>query len=158
MLIKTHKDWEIDSLMPMPRPFDIPGTRFYPFIELTLNCYLFHVDLLPYPPNEEEPALERRFIATDIKQALRLVGDKNVKEFSLSLQTRRCDNENEEYHISTIIEIVQAEDEAGQISYVYICKDGKREIDSPLATTEEELYNKCTIYLDGQKPSSPDNQ
>lgn len=151
MLLQTHEDWEIDD--PALKTFDPPGTRLYPFINLSINVHLFHVDVLPYPKDEHDFALMLRFIATDILQALILVDEDHVKEFSLSLQSRRCDNENGEYRISTLTEVFQAEDSAGQLSHVYVCKDGKRFIDSPLASSEDDLFNIRSIYVEGKKPS-----
>lgn len=151
MFFKTHEDWEIKD--PSLKIFEAPGTRYYPFIELSLNFNLFHVDILPHYDDEDGFAPMLRFIATDIRQALILVDDKHVNKFSISLQSRRCDNANGEYCISTLSEVLEAEDSAGQLAHIYVCKDGKRVIDSSLASTESELFNARSVYIDGRKPS-----
>lgn len=151
MFFQTHEAWEVES--PSLGIFDPPGIRYYPLIELSLNFNLFHVDVLPHSDNEEDIAPTRRFIAADIKQALILIDDKRVKEFNISLQSRRCDNSDGEYCISTLSEVLEAEDSAGQLAHIFVCKDGKRIIDSPLASTESELFNVRSVYVDGRKPS-----
>ena len=152
MLINTHEDWEIDN--PALKLFDPPGTRIYPFVEISINCHLFHVDIRTHPTKDDGYMPCMRFIATDIIQAFIMVDDDSVKEFSISLQSRRCDNENDEYQISSINEILQAEETCGQKVYIYICKNGKRVIDTSLGSSEDELSNIKSIYQHGKMPSS----
>ncbi len=158
MFIETHEDWEID-IPGLKQLYGDSGVRTYPIVKFSMNCYLFHVDIESYLP-EEKISMGNRYLAADIEQSLALINNANanandkVEDFSISIQTRRCDNKNDEYHISTILEVIEGEDSAGQRSYIYVCKDGKRVMDSPLASLEKELSNIKTIYIHGEKPIS----
>jgi hypothetical protein len=152
MLIKTNEQWEIKD-HPI-KFFDSPGTRIYPLIELSLNSHLFHVDILPKPSGSDDVALWHRFITADLEQAFVIVEEDLIDEFNISIQTRRCDNEDHDYKINTILEILTGKETAGQTSYVFICKNGKRIIDSAMGESEDDLKDLKVIYKNGQKPSS----
>jgi len=148
MYIETNKDWEID--LPGYNKLSPPGTRIYPFVDVSGTSLLFHVDVLVHSTDDDDDddcMFWKRFITTDIIQAFILIDDDHVNEFKISLQR----SEKHEYIISMITEVLQAEDSAGQISYVFVCKDGKRVLYSSLAESEQELKNKKSIYRHGEK-------
>ena len=148
MIIQTHEDWEIVN--SSFKIFDPPGTRIYPCIEISINAFLFHVDILTNS-NDDDFVPWRRFIAAGLTQAFIIVDDDHVKEFRISLQSRRGDNH--EYQISTIIEILEATEPCGQKVLIYICEDGKRVIDTSMGSEEKELTKVKSIYQHGKKPA-----
>lgn len=145
MLLKTHESWQSKS--DVDAMFGEIGCRRYPFFELVLNTDLFHVDVLP---KHEDPAqqLWTRFLVADLKDVLYLLGNDDFEKVRVSLQSRRCDNDDGEYAISTISEIIQGADEHGQISVVYKCRNGRSYSSSFSSVKEDDLLDKKTIYFD----------
>lgn len=143
MFFRTHGDWENKCF---PRNIYHPlGERLYPVIGLTLNSYLFHIDILQKQNNECE--IWSRFLTLDIRQALTFTSNDKIEDFEISLQTRRCDNDNQEFGISTILEAFSAKDAEDQTVYIYKCKNNRTVIDSFLGETEEkQLSDINRIY------------
>ncbi len=147
----TNEQWEVKN--EFFKAMSPPGTRMYPIVELSLNYMIFHVDMLAYDPpgpddgpDDEPGGCWKRLMTIDIDCLLDAIHRAPYDELTVSLQSRRCDNDNDEYGISTIQEIIEAEDSAGQRSFVYVCVDGKRHINSALANNEDELKNKKVVY------------
>lgn len=148
-MFQTHESWErkfefLDAI------FGDKGLRRYPLVELSLNSSLFHIDALTKPIDEGDIQGWGRYIATDLSEVLQFISSCSdvYEEIHISLQSRRCDNDDDEYGISTITEIIEAVDSADQIAHIFCCKNGKRYVDCALVETEDELRNKKTIYRD----------
>jgi hypothetical protein len=115
----------------------------YPFVSLSSNGNIYLVDV----KTETENGLDyiNRYMFGSVSDAIKYLDHEKIKDSAVSLLSRRCDN-NGNYDVSDLIEIIEAKDAAGQTSYVLCCKNGKRYIDSPLAYTEGELSEAKTIY------------
>lgn len=157
LLLKTHESWQVKSDRDFR--FDNPGDCRYRLFEVVLNMYLFHVDILP---KHEDPCqqLWSRFIFCDIGDVLPFIGRADLEEVRISLQSRRCDNDDKEYAISTISEIIECKDETDQPVHIYRCKSGKSYISCTSNSEIDDLVEKKTIYIQSNntkkkmKPSS----
>lgn len=150
MFFQTHETWE-RKFEVLDAIFGDKGLRRYPLVQLTLNCNLFHIDALTKPINEGDAQMGTRFIAADLSEVLQFISSCSdiYEEIHISLQSTRHDNNNDdEYGISTIAEIIEAVDSAGQTAHIFCCKNGKRYVDCALAESEDKLRNKKTIYRD----------
>ncbi len=141
MYFEIQKEWEIES--PFDQLFEGPEKRRFPLVELSHNFNVFIVDA--EIKEDENCTFVNRFMFGSIHDTLMFINQEIFKSICISLLSRRCDN-NGEYSVSDIIEIIEAKDEAGQISHIYCCKNGKRYIDSALANSEEELTSFKTVY------------
>lgn len=150
MFFQTHETWE-RKFEVFDAIFGDKGLRRYPLVQLTINCNLFHIDALTRPKTEDDVQMLVRFIATDLSEVLQFMSSCNdaYEEIHISLQSTRHDNDDDEYGISIITEIIEALDSADQIAHIFCCKNGKRYVDCSLAETENVLRHKKTIYLDG---------
>lgn len=149
MFFQTHETWE-RKFEVFDAIFGDKGLRRYPIVQLTLNCNLFHIDALTKPINEGDAQMGTRFIAADLSEVLQFISSCSdvYEEIHISLQSTRDDNDDDEYGISTIMEIIEAMDSANQIAYIFCCKNGKRYVECALAESEDKLRNKKTIYRD----------
>lgn len=149
MYIETNEDWEIEN--DVVKELNPPGTKFYHMVKFFGNFFLFHLDLWVSESKDEEMKYCQRFLISDIQTLLDILLTLDSDEFEISLQSRKCDNKNDEYDISTLTKIIKAYDSANQISYIYVCINGQRYIESALADTESELTNKETVYFQTKK-------
>ncbi len=141
MYFEIQKEWESES--PIDKLFGGPEKRRFPLVELSLNFNIFLVDA--EVENEDGCIFVNRFMFGSVHDTLQFIDQAVFKGSCISLLSRRCDN-NGEYSVSDLMEIIEAKDEAGQMSHIYCCKDGKRYIDSSLASSEQELTDLKTVY------------
>jgi len=142
MYFEAQKDWEIDSALFSV--FGGPEKRRFPLIELSMNLNILLVDAkIEY---EDEGVFVHRFMFGSVDDALKFISQPLIKDCEISLLSRRCDNEGD-YGVSDLVEIIQAKDEAGQLSHIFCTKNGKKYIDSALASSEDELKEFETIYF-----------
>jgi hypothetical protein len=140
MIFEARDEWEIDdTTIPLLAE---KGVRYYPFIKVSLNFIIFHVDFIR--KNEE---YWERYMFYSVSDVLALLGQKDFDKISISLQSRRCDNEDNEYGVSTIKEIIKAEDKNHKTVYMFHCKNDKTYMESHACANLEELTNKRVIYI-----------
>ncbi len=134
----VQKDWENHKIK-------WGGTEIlsYPLVELSANGNIFLVDA--EIEIEEGETLVNRYILGSVIDTLRFINQKIIKDSKITLLSTRCDNEDD-YGISDLVEIIEAKDEADQISYILCCKNGRTYIDSALANSKDELNDHKTIY------------
>lgn len=126
------------------------NSKYYPFVELTLNVNVFIVKL--DVEHQDEEVLRTTLFFTEFQHVLDCVQTSWVKDFSVSLLTPEYQNDGQ-YKISDLVKVYQAKDEAEQEAFLFVCIDGNRYIDSALAESEEELILGDVIYFRSEKTS-----
>ena len=143
MYLKTFEEWEY--INEATKAFNPPNSRLYPLVQLTENGMLFHIDIV-LPDLDSDRTFNERIIISNIVELFKFIKQAPSLNFLISLQSRKEDNENEEYDISTINKIISAKDSNGQLSYIYECANGKNYIDNSITKTENEIsYPKTTV-------------
>lgn len=140
MIFETMEEWEIRD--PIIKLLADKGVRRYPCIRLALNFIVFHVDFICKGDD-----FGQRYIFSSIRDFLTILRQSEYEKFTVSLQSRRCDNEDNEYGISTIKDIIKAKDKYDQTVYIIRCKNGKTYLDSHTTDNEKELTDKKVIYI-----------
>lgn len=144
MYFEAQNDWEIDS--SIFSVFGGPKKRRFPLIELSMNLSILLVDAEIEYEDEDAAVFVHRFMFGSVHDALKFISQPTIKESKISLLSRRCDNEGD-YGVSDLVEIIQAKDEADQLAHIFCVKNGKKYIDSALASSEDELKEFETIYF-----------
>lgn len=144
MIIIARSEWEVKE-----DPFFVlsptnSGERRYRFVAIALNSILFHVDI--YPEAADDYSCVRRYIHSEIEDVVAQIRQNDYVNIWISLQKRRDDNENGEYSISTITDIIVGKDTFGQRCYIYKCLDGTTYIDSPSELDENKIEYKKLVY------------
>jgi hypothetical protein len=151
MFFQTYRDFEANN--KALNSLAGPEAVFYPFFEVILNDFIYHVDATIQSPDNDEENVNNRYIFSDIIQVFHFVNMKSVSDFNISIQLPRYYNEEDhEYSISTVVEIFKAEDSTGRHCFVFHCKDGKK-VTGPFSFSNQKLTNLHSIYKEGQKPS-----
>ena len=140
MIFETREEWESKS--PISPLLAEKGVRHYPFIRVSLNCIIFHVDFIR--KNEE---CWERYMFSSVSDVLKVLGQNDFDKISISLLSRRCDNEDNEYGVSTIKEIIKAKDKNHKTVYMFRCKNDKTYLESHASADIEELTDKKVIYI-----------
>ena len=143
MFFETKDDWEITpSLLPHLYSADI---KIYGIVQLNLNSFLFHVDILSQSDDSWT-----RYLTLELNHAIDIIRGDKIKESRISLQTRLNLTGKEDYCIHQIKEILRAKDAADQEAHVYICMDGTRIVAAGFGTENEFTHIK-SIYKYGQR-------
>ncbi|WP_148206096.1 hypothetical protein [Geobacter metallireducens] len=93
--------------------------------------------------HEEEGPYWNRVMVNSVHDVLYAAG--TLDNFKVSLFSPRYQNEDDEMSVSTITEIIEAEEE-GHKAYIFKCKNGKTYLETSLGYTEDQLKNKKTLY------------
>lgn len=141
MYFEVQKNWEVTN--PVYTALIGPETRLFPVVELAFDCKIYLVNISV--EDQEGETLTRQFIFGSVSEALALMGRPEIKNSTISLLSRRRDNDGH-YNISDILEIIEGKETNGKTSYSLICENGKKYIDSPFAKSENELTECKTIY------------
>ena len=136
---EVQNDWE-------SRRMKWGGTEIlsYPLVELSIDGNIFFVDA-KIEIEEGEPPIANRYILGSVIDTLRFINQKFIKDSKITLLSTRRDNEGD-YGISDLVEIIEAKDKADHITYILCCKNGRTYIDSALANSKDELTDYKTIY------------
>ncbi len=144
MYFEAQKDWEIEIDNSLFAVFGEPEKRRFPLIELSLNLKILLVDVeIEY---EDDGVFVHRYMFGSVDDALKFISQPRIKDSEISLLSRRCDNAGD-YGVSDLVEIIQAKDEADQLSHIFCAKNGKKYIDSALAYSEDDLKEFKTVYF-----------
>ncbi len=143
MYFKINRNWEID-FGGVDAIFGEPTAKRYPCVALSLNIYLFHVDV-HYFNTEEQYCFVDRWIFSSIDYVLSNLDNPEISNIVISLQSRRKQNRGSEYEICTLVKIDKITSKEGAISYRYECNNGKKYYD--YESTINELNNIETVYL-----------
>ena len=138
MSFEVLKKWEDTS--PIHELF--PGgenIRTFPIVKLTMNMNVFLIDI-------ETEELHERFFMSSVSDLMNFIAQFGPAKFSVSLLSRRCDNDGQ-YSVADLSEIIEAKDKAGQPAHIFHCQDGKMYIDSFLAESESDLNSLKTVYF-----------
>lgn len=143
-MLQTHKSWELESRgQLLGALFNQPGLRHYPCVEIPLNLHLFHIDVVfGEKPLDDQPW--SRFIFDQLFDVLKFIERDDVVDLRMSLQSKRCGNE--EYTMSQIIEILEGKNRDGHKTYLYKCSNHINHVDSHIVKSENELSEIRTIW------------
>lgn len=140
MIFETRQEWEVRD--PNIQLLGGAGVRRYPFVRVSLNFILFHVDFIL-----EGEDFWQRYIFFSVHDVLAALQQKDIKTINVSLQSRRCDNKDNEYCISTINEIVKIIDKYNQPMYIFNCKNGKTYYGSDSNCLNDVNSDKEVVYF-----------
>lgn len=146
MIFSTRAEWEIKDPMLKALGQD-ESVRNYPFIEITLNVPLFHVDIR-FPYEDEEITGWRRFIMQDIEHVKQLISQKEIIEYDIYLETPRDINNKgsvERHKVKRLSRIIRGEDENDCMVEAYIFADGDSYIDGEIKSIDE-IKNAKVIF------------
>lgn len=141
---EAYEEWKLDS--SIFSLFSGPEKYHFPCIQFSLNVNSFLLDTVI--KGEDDMILGQRYIFGSIKDVLNFMTHSDIEESTISLLSPRHENDGE-YAISDIIEVLQAFDSANQSAYIFCCKNKKRYIDSALDRNESDLRNFKTVYKQG---------
>ncbi|WP_214173546.1 hypothetical protein [Geomobilimonas luticola] len=115
-------------------------------MELGLNLKLFHVDVHHKLDDDGMSYCDRWIFAQleDMFEAIESAAQ--AEKITISLQSRRCDNPDNEYSISTITKIIKGEDANGQVCYVFKCLNGKSYMQPCIDIQEDQILNPRVVY------------
>tara|TARA_B100000929_G_scaffold185651_1_gene147015 strand:- start:5215 stop:5664 length:450 start_codon:yes stop_codon:yes gene_type:complete len=142
-MLKAKREWEVEDVTN--KIFGDDGCRTFPFIEVSMNCMLYLVDI--EVEGEDDWRLTRRFICTTMNEVTQLIRVHEVLDHKLALLSRRCDNESDIYSVDDVVRIVVAEDKNECRGGIIECENGKkyfdhiREEDGPFKTVNV-LYDR----------------
>ena len=102
--------------------FDQPGLHIYPFVEVPLNTYLFHLDVAPVG----DLSRWQRFVFDNIQTALDFTQAEELQEFRIYAQSPRVPNTD--YHLRRVVEISKATAITGEVVYRFSYADGSEAI------------------------------
>lgn len=141
----VHENWKWEIKIPEALGGDM-GESHYHFVKMMGNDYIFHIDVSYLDASDPDLTWTDRILTPNITLALGFIATNDFTASSITLQPPRHKNSDREYSLIPIVEVFEAKDSAGQQSFVFVCKDGSRYIDSPIAKTEDELVNYKLVY------------
>jgi len=116
----------------------------FPGIEILMNIMLFHVDILIRPKDKKNDETCSRWIFSELGVIFSILDTYNANDITVSLQSRRYDNADNEYHISNIEQIYKNADPKSLSKYIIYCKNGK--VYGEFGIYENEVSNGELIY------------
>lgn len=141
MLFQVLKHWGTPDIL-------CPETHVcYPFVELKVDEAIFHFDLLLLLPGDEV-AVWCRYLSPDIKLAIHAIDDKDkniVKDYRLSVQTRRSNSGSGPYLIYDVKTITKCSTQDGNPAYLISCIDGQ-EIIYPSLLNKNNIIRGEVVY------------
>ena len=143
MYFKVNRNWEID-FGGIDAIFGEPGAKRYPCVTLSLNSYLFHVDVYYYNADEQYYSFDR-WIFSNIDYLLGNIDNPEISDVVISLQSRKQQRHCYEYEICTLVKIDKITSNNGAVNYMYECCNGNKYYEY------EPIFNKYkqieTVYL-----------
>lgn len=138
ILFEVQNDWESHRI-------NWGGTEIlsYPLVEISVDGNILFVDAEIEIENGE--TIVNRYILGSVIDTLRFINQKIIKDSKVALISTRRDNEGD-YGISDVVEIIEAKDKADHITYILCCKNGRTYINSLFANSKDELTDYKTIY------------
>tara|TARA_R110001583_G_scaffold74100_7_gene205513 strand:+ start:22732 stop:23178 length:447 start_codon:yes stop_codon:yes gene_type:complete len=141
MYFQADNNWEMTS--PMTKRLLGDNQHHYALIQLGFN---FNMILLDVEVNADDDICStERFMFGDIRDALAFMKQECFKLPTLSLMSRRCDNDGD-YSVADIIKVVMGYDRSEQPGYVFYVSGGREYFNSLSACSLDELQNKKIIY------------
>lgn len=144
MIFETRDEWEVLDPIYKVLTGD-SGIRRYPLVKISLNLNLFHLEICKHFENEDVEIWER-YIFAFIHDVIDVLSAKEFDKIKISLQPARKLDRRGDYHITTITEIIEQEQNGK--SYFYKCKDGATYDDSYNGECEKVSSDQKIIYAD----------
>lgn len=154
MILHVNDNWEINN--PVLKAIDPPGTRRYMMVEISLNVPLFLLEAIVSAGEGSEPSLWQKFLLSDYEDVQGFLLANDLQDHRISLLLPRYKNKDDEFAISTITEIYAGLLPDGQRCRLFVCANGRRELDTLGAWEEDNLVEKTLVYRkDKRVASSP---
>jgi len=147
-----HDDWEIDMNVPAELGGS-PNEKHFGAVSICFNDYVYRVSFTLPAGDEDDPEgrMGYTYLFGDVFEALGICRDEDVDDYDINIMAPGWRGEDNHPSLEHVSEIYEGKDEAGQLSFVYVCSNGKRFIDSHIASSEKELTDIKSIYLAREK-------
>lgn len=119
-------------------------TRRFPGFEISMNIMLYHVDISIKPKEERNDETCSRWIFSELDTLFMILDICKNNDIAISLQSRRHDNTDNEYNISSILRIYKNFDPCSLSKHIIYCKDGK--VYGEFGIYENEVCNGELLY------------
>jgi hypothetical protein len=131
---------DADRMAVLRTLFDQPGLHIYPFVEVPLNTYLFHMDVAP----AGELSRWQRFIFDNIQNVFDFTRAENLQEFRIYVQSPR--GPNVDYRLLRVVEISKATAITGEDVYKFSYADGSTAISGLNELTDSDIADVSTLW------------
>ena len=136
MLFDTFNEHEVNDRFLKAISED--GIRTHRLVRIALNDNIFLVEVV-------SDDFINRFLFGEVTEVLNFIGNEIYEDARIYLLPPRYKNDGE-YLISGISSISSAEDQEGQLAWIFECNDGRKYIDSCIASNIDDLINLKTLY------------
>jgi len=136
----AYKDWmDTDGMEVLHELSNQPGLHSYPFVEIPLNTYLYHLDIAP----ADDESRSQRFIFDMPESVFEFLAAEEIKDFRIYIQTRR---EEADYQLKRIIEISKGYAISGESVHIFSCADGSIEISGFSDLDENDVVRISSLW------------
>lgn len=143
-MLHTDEKWEdIHGVAILRLLLKQPRLKRFRCMEVPLNVFLFHVDLLLVGGGANEKAWHR-FIVDEVSDVLSLVADNETEKVRISMQSRRDDELT--YEIHSVIQIIEVNLFLDQVAYHCVCKNGQRFYNTYREVKEEDVLSAESVW------------
>lgn len=120
------------------------GLHSYPFVEIPLNTYLYHLDIAP----ADDESRWQRFIFDMLENVFKFLAAEEIREFHIYIQTRR--KSEADYQLKRIIEISKGYAISGESVHVFSCADGSVEISGFSDLDESDIVRMSSLWKEAK--------
>lgn len=143
-MLKTYDMWENVALSKRVGELgEAEGVRLFWFAQVT-TLYLLHLDVKMNPNVAEPRSSWRHLIATDVQDALSLLGSEEVQEARITLQARMAAGKG--YICSGVVNIKEAYNTQDKQVFICQCENARSYILDPELSDEAQLARKKQIW------------
>jgi hypothetical protein len=122
-----------------------PGLRCYPFVEISLNTHLFHLDVAPI----DEESMWQRFIFDALENVIEFLVAEKIRGCRIYVQTRR--QIDADYQLKRIVEISEGYAINGESAYVFSCSNGSIEIGGFSDLKQSDIVKISSLWTEPRR-------
>lgn len=155
MLHAYQNSEDIERMDVLRALFDQPGLHSYPFVEVPLNTYLFHLDVAPVHAESRW----QRFIFDKPENFFEFMAAEKILDLCIHIQTRR--KTGSDYQLKRVVEISEGCAFSGESVYMFFCADGSIEISGFSDLSQGDIARISTLWKERDstfKPQSDDHK
>lgn len=145
-MLQTKESWELKHRGEiLGALFNEPGLRHYPCVELPVNVPIFHVEIV-FSEQHPHDQCWSHFIFDEVQYVLQAIKRDDVVNVRISMQSKKFGAE--EYDVTSIVEIVEAQDKGGREVYLFKSKNNMCYVNSYLQELESDndVSEKRTVW------------
>lgn len=135
---------DVDQITVLRALFNQPGLHRYPFVEIPLNTYLFHLDVAPV----DDESRWQRFIFDQPENIFEFLAVEGISEFLIHIQTRRTNDVN--YQLKRVVEISEGYALNGEAVYVFLCADNSVEISGFSNVSQSDIVKMSRLWKESR--------